>query len=129
MTGAELAALITAIGVSLAGILTSIAALMNARNNADKIAALQKDNDHLRDDNLRKSQHNEYQDNVILDQQRKIDQWARWGDRIGRQLNELQLQMGLQYSRSRPNDETQPLKSPADRDWITGPLGKDVTKS
>lgn len=121
MTGAELAALITAIGVSLAGILTSIAALMNARNNADKIVELQHDNDRLRADNDAKSQHNEYQDAVIMDQQRKIEQWAHWGDRIGRQLNQMQLQLGdPQTSKRRPQDETMPLSLPTDHQPPTG---------
>ena len=40
MTGAELSALITAVGVSVAGILTAIAALVNARNSAAKVEEL-----------------------------------------------------------------------------------------
>jgi hypothetical protein len=120
MTAAELAALITAFGVSLAGIMTALAALMNARNNATKISELEHENARLHEMNEEKTAHNEYQDAVIMDQQRKIEQWAKWGERVGRQMNKMQLQIGAP---KQSNDDTLPLKLPEEKDWITGPLG------
>ncbi len=117
MSGAELAALITAVGVSIASIMTAIAALINARNNAAIAAARI---DALEKENKDKTEHNEFQDAVIFNQQRKLDQWSKWGDRVGRKMNEMELQIG--YQRRKPSkDDTQPI--PPNKDWITGRLG------
>lgn len=126
MSSADVALLITAIGGAFAAIVTSLAALRNSNYNADKLKTLEKENERLRAENDKKTQHNDYQDAVILEQQSKIQKWSAWGDRIGRQMNEMQLQIGYQQQ-ARPmqksNDDTQPLRRPVDKDWITGPLG------
>lgn len=123
MNSGELAALITAIGVSIAGIITSIAALMNARNSATRVDALEKENKRLSDENDKKSFHNEMQDQVIMDQVHKIGQWQAWGERIGRKMNIMELQIGAYQQRKQSNEDTQPIKMPKDKDWITGRLG------
>lgn len=129
MTSGEFAALITAIGASLAGILGAIAALVAARNNAARVDALQienkkllsrieeleSENKKLRTANDDKTEHNEKQDRVILDQQIKINKWQEWGDRVGRQLNEMWLVVGA-YEQSRGHKrkwhDTKPIGIP-----------------
>jgi hypothetical protein len=100
MSTAELAALITAIGVSVAGIITAIAALKNANANALRIDDLKKENVQLRAENDAKTEHNKHQDAIILDQQIKIQKWHEWGLTVGRMLNQMQLQIGEQSKRN-----------------------------
>lgn len=130
MTGVEVAALITAIFGGVSGLIIAIAALMNARNSAARMDALEKDNGRyideikrLSDENDKKSFHNDMQDKVILDQNHKISQWMAWGQRIGRRMNQMELQIGAYQQQPQSNDDTQPIKMPKDKDWITGRLG------
>lgn len=101
MSSGELAALITAIGVSSAAILTAIAALRNANYSAAKvkdlqeqIVTLQADNEKLKVANRRARDHSEMQDRIILDQQIKINKWQAWGQAMGRAFNVMQLEYG-----------------------------------
>lgn len=101
MTSGELAALITAFGVSLAGIITAVAALRGSNYSAQKmkdletsVARLQTENDRLRADNQQAHLHMNVQDTVILDQTIKIEKWHDWGQRMGQALNQLQLENG-----------------------------------
>jgi hypothetical protein len=101
MTSGELAALITAFGVSLAGILTAIAALRGANYSAlkvkdleSRITGLQLDNERLRAENQQAHLHSGIQDTVILDQNIKIEKWHDWGQRMGQAFNQLQLENG-----------------------------------
>ncbi len=121
MSSGELAALITALGVSIGAIITSIAALLNARNN--KEAA-----DRLREDIKKLHDHNEVQDSILLERestinklraenetqkkviealQGKISRWQDWGITVGRLMNELQLEVG--YLTSQSKKQTAPL--------------------
>jgi len=117
MSSGEIAALITAIGISSAAILTAIAALINARNSASRveilqtqIKELQTNNEMLRADNTAKTEHNEIQDRVIFAQSIKISKWYEWGQQIGRALNEQQLIIGaLEGSRQSDKKWTAPL--------------------
>jgi hypothetical protein len=106
MTSGELAALITAIGVSLAGIITAIAALKNSNANAQRFAELTKENEKLHAELDDKTEHNDQQDAIILNQQIRIDKYQIAFDRMGRKMNQMQLQIGqYQYS----HHETGPL--------------------
>src|SRR5512137_1707901 len=112
MSSGELAALITAIGVSLAGIITAIAALRNSNYNAtkakdleEKIARLETENDRLTADNQLKTAHNEMQDRIILDQAIKIDKWHAWGQSMGRAFNVMQLEYGAMSAHLRKPDK------------------------
>lgn len=130
MDTAELAALVTAVGVSLAGIMTAVAALVNANNSKQRMDDLEKANQRLVEENKRlsaenddKTKHNTYQDAVILDQHRKIEMWHGWGERIGRQLNTMQLAIGAAQQEQKSHKDTRPLTPKPDQDWVTGPLG------
>lgn len=117
MSSGELAALITAIGVSLAGIITAIAALRNSNYNAlkvkdleDRVAKLTVENDRLCADNQLKSAHNEMQDRIILDQEIKIGKWQAWGQSMGRAMNVMQLEYGaLTREQKHDRHKTGPL--------------------
>lgn len=122
MTAAEIAALITACGVALAGIITSIAAVISARNSAVMV-------DRLKDEIRKLHEHNEIQDAALIEResivnrltmenrqqkkeieslQNKIAKWQEWGVTVGRMMNEMQLEIGfLTHSKSK----TGPLPS------------------
>jgi hypothetical protein len=106
----DIAALITAFGMSMAAIITAVAALRNANANSQRIDDLKKENETLHDENDAKTKHNEHQDAVILDQQVKIQKWQEWGISIGRMMNQMQLQIGEQARRN--TLDTLPLKRP-----------------
>jgi hypothetical protein len=110
MATADVALLITAIGGSVAAIITAIAALRNSNANAQRVDMLVKENEKLHAENDAKTKHNEHQDAVILDQQVKIQKWHEWGISVGRMLNYLQLQVGAQEHRQ--NLDTLPLRRP-----------------
>lgn len=124
MSGAELAALITAIGVSIGGVITAIAALKNSNANALRMGALEKENeqlkaesvrlrsesDRLREQNELKTLHNERQDETIIKQQSDLNRYQMALDRSGRQINQLQLSIGaLQREASEHRHDTLPL--------------------
>jgi hypothetical protein len=92
----DIAALVTAFGMSMAAIITAVAALRNANANSQRIDDLKKENEQLHAENAAKTQHNEHQDAIILDQQVKIQKWNEWGISVGRRLNQMQLQIGEQ---------------------------------
>ena len=108
MSNAELAALITACGVSIAGIITAIAALRNANYSAAKVRdletqietlreeneSLRAENETLRRDVQHEREHSRMQDEIIFNQQVKIGKWQRWGQEIGRAFNIMQLEYG-----------------------------------
>jgi hypothetical protein len=121
MSNPELAALITALGVSIAGIITAIAALRNANYNATKakdleerINGLRTENKQLQEENKRVKEHSDLQDRVIVEQQGKINKWQVWGDRLGREFNVMQLEYGaivMQQRRAKPDKKkTGPLE-------------------
>lgn len=101
MTSGEIAVLVTAVGVSLAAILTSVAALINARNSKDIV-------ERLRAEILKLQEHNIDQDRLIFDREvelgqlkrenvvltEKIRLWHEWGQTIGRAMNKMQLMIG-----------------------------------
>ncbi len=129
MSSSDVALLITALGGSIAAIITAIAALRNSNYSAAKIADLQEankkleaQNDRLLKENEDERSHSNYQDEIILDQHQKIERWQQWGGRIGRQMNQLQLQIGAQQQSKSSMDDTQPLPA-IKKSWITGPLG------
>lgn len=135
MSSGDIALLITAIGGSLAGIITAIAALRNSNYSKDKIHDLEKENQRLSDAYEKEHAHSRAQDEIIFDQHRKLERWGQWGDSIGRQMNQMDLRIGAQRVAQEhaqthsPMDDTQPLKPiPPDKDWITGPLGPLVIK-
>jgi hypothetical protein len=107
----EISAVVTAVGMSLAAIITAIAALRNANANAARVDDLIKENDKLHAENNAKTAHNEHQDAIILDQQVKIQKWHEWGVSVGRMLKQMQLQIGEQARRN--TLDTLPLKRPA----------------
>jgi hypothetical protein len=106
----DVAALVTAFGMSVAAIITAIAALRNANANAKRVDDLIKENEQLHAENNAKTKHNEYQDAIILEQHVKIEKWHEWGMHIGRVMNQMQLQIGLFSQRS--VDDTLPLRVP-----------------
>ena len=106
MTSADIALLITAIGGSLAAILTAIAALRKVNADAARVDALVKENAALKIEMAQKTEHNAFQDELILDQQIKIQKWQTWGDKMGRALNEMQLIIGYQKWRQDDPDDT-----------------------
>ena len=127
MTGGEVAALITALGGSIAGILMALAALRNARYSKERADILQKQIEVLskaiveRDQEVTLlKQHNVDQDRVLLDREQqvaslrkenevlnqKIAKWHEWGVSMGRVLNQLQLEVGWLQHQPR---ETAPL--------------------
>lgn len=116
MSSADIALLITAIGGSAAAIITAIAALRNANANARRVDDLIKENEKLHAENDAKTEHNQQQDAVIVDQQselnqtrHKIDQWHEWGARVGRLMNQMQLQLGSVEAMQREQHTTAPL--------------------
>jgi hypothetical protein len=125
MTAGDIAALFTAIGMSTAAIITAIAALRNANASAKRVDDLQKENERLKTDDDAKTKHNEHQDAVILDQAIKIEKWHEWGDRIGREFNQMQLRLGMYeaaQARAEKRDKhaTGPLpKLPAEKEIYT----------
>src|SRR5512137_2976425 len=111
MNSAELAALITACGVSIAGILTAIAALRNSMYSAQRVkdlegdvARLKQENEDLRATAAQNAEHTEAQDRVILDQQVKIGKWHAWGQSMGRAFNVMQLEYGALLSKPAGHD-------------------------
>ena len=108
MTSADIALLVTAIGGSLAAILTAVAALRNANANSKRVDDILKANQNLQTEMAQKTEHNEFQDALILDQQVKLQKWATWGDRVGRNMNEMQLMIGWRQQHGDP-DDTLPL--------------------
>lgn len=120
MSSGDLAALVTACGVSLAGILTAVAALISARNNAARVDVLQEqikslkaDNERLKQENDDKTTHNYRQDAVIVAQQSeierqksKIEKWFAWSNEIGRVLNQQALILGMYESQRKPDQKT-----------------------
>ena len=121
MSSGELAALITAFGVSLGAVVTAIAALRNANYSAAKVADLNQRvaAAEAREVNARRRVNylkrlllqRESENNRLLAREKN---WQRWGDQVGRMLNELQLEVGAlqqqisQQQTYKPGD-TQPL--------------------
>jgi len=114
MTSADIALLITAIGGSLAACLTAIAALRKVNSDAARVDALIKENSQLKIEMQQKTEHNTFQDELILDQQIKIAKWQVWGDKMGRALNEMQLVIG--YRQQHADDPEDTLQLPARKD-------------
>jgi hydroxyethylthiazole kinase-like sugar kinase family protein len=114
MTSADIALLVTAIGGSLAAILTAIAALRKVNADAARVDALVKENAALKVEMAQKTQHNTFQDELILDQQIKLQKWATWGDKMGRAMNEMQLMIG--YRQQHADDPEDTLIPPARKD-------------
>jgi len=126
MTSGEIAALVTAFGISLAAILTSIAALINARNSKDIVERLRTEIVKLQDHIAKLKEHNIQQDTLLvmreaeLDQvkrenaalNKKIELWQEWGQTVGRKMNEMQLMIGYLTQWQADNDAgTAPLPS------------------
>lgn len=116
MGAAELAALITALGVSIGAVLTATAAIISARNSAATV-------EHLKLEVAELQAHNAEQDRALISRESdlnilrransdlqarleqkdmeiaslidKIDKWQSWGFNIGRLLNEMQLEIGF----------------------------------
>lgn len=133
MTGGEIAALITALGGSIGGILMALAALRNARYSKDRVQVLEKQIEVLskaiveRDQEIISlQQHNVDQDRILLDREQqiaslrkenemlnqKIAKWHEWGVNMGRVFNGLQLEVGWlqkQLQQQSPPRETAPL--------------------
>jgi hypothetical protein len=114
MTSADIALLVTAIGGSLAAILTAVAALRKVNADAARVDALIKENEALKIEMQQKTEHNTFQDALILDQQIKIQKWQTWGDKMGRALNEMQLIIG--YQKWRQDDPEDTLQLPGKKD-------------
>lgn len=124
MTGADIAGLITAIFMGIAAVITSIAALRSANANHDRVDALEKENTRLRERAKDEHEHSEYQDEIIFSQHRKLDHWAEWGIKIGRKMNQMELEIGqYRYGLEMPRTihDTQPL--PQVKGDYTDPLG------
>jgi len=102
MTSADIALLMGA----LAAILTSVAALRKVNADAGRVDTLIKENEALKIEMAQKTEHNSFQDELILDQQIKIQKWQTWGDKMGRALNEMQLIIGYQKWRQDDPDDT-----------------------
>jgi hypothetical protein len=133
MTSGELAALITAIGVSLAGIITAIAALRGANYNALKVkdletqlASVRAENERIKQQNQQQQQHMNIQDGFILDQQIKISKWHDWGQRMGRAFNVMQLEYGTLTQHREDRKQTGPLPALPERQVDTTPEGGDL---
>lgn len=97
MSPAEIAALIGA----AAAFLTALSAWTNARNSKDVADKLRREVDELKAERKSLLAHNDYQDEILIDRerqiirlQRKLEQWAAWGQTVGRMMNEMQLQIG-----------------------------------
>ena len=124
MTSGEIAALVTAFGVSMAAILTAIAALLNARNGKDIAERLRGSLQDARQEITDLQEHNVHQDKLLLVREvelgqmkrensalnRKVELWQDWGDRVGQTMNQMQLTIGFltrqQKQQSDENNET-----------------------
>jgi hypothetical protein len=120
MSGAEIAALITAFGISVAAIITASAALTNARNSKQIV-------DQLRREIVKLKEHNIHQDKLLVDREvelsrlrhenevlkEKIRLWHEWGQMIGRAMNEMQLMIGALTSHEQADDTTGTTPLPA----------------
>lgn len=137
MSGGEWAAMITAIGTSIAAILAALAALRNARYSKERVVILQEQIDVLKQAISDKShevdllkEHNIDQDAVLIGRdnqiaelraeneelRNKISKWHEWGIEMGRVLNQLQLEVGFLHRHSMgetaplPPNEDEPLR-------------------
>jgi len=123
MSSSELAGLITALGISIAAVLTAIAALRNTANSKEVVEHLRMELTDLTDNITRLKEHNVYQDELLMAREMKIDQltrerdaanvkitelqekvnkWQDWGFTMGRMMNQMQLEFAYltqQYSK------------------------------